>query len=104
MNNTDHHRCDPVEVGITGHQGGAFVIVFPRLVKEKPCAPRVPTIMASISGSVQVRALQIKPSQNCRRWRTQRKVFAKIAASLPVSEISPDLHKLKPLASRRNVT
>ena len=29
-----------------------MVIVFPRLVKEKPCAPRVPTITASISGSV----------------------------------------------------
>jgi len=52
MNNTDHHRCDPVEVGITGHQGGAFVIVFPRLVKEKPCAPRVPTIMASMQSEI----------------------------------------------------
>ena len=29
-----------------------MIIALPRLVKEKPCAPRAPTIMASISGSV----------------------------------------------------
>ena len=50
---------------INGGRSTTKVIVFPRLVKEKPCAPRMPTITASISGSV------IWPSaahgQACRR-------------------------------------
>ena len=34
------------------HQGVAIVIVFPRLVKEKPCVPMTPNMTASIRGSV----------------------------------------------------
>ena len=34
------------------HRGVAGIIVCPRLVNEKPCDPEMPSMTASISGSV----------------------------------------------------